>query len=285
MLKKMATLPEDVSSPLVKLLLENARLTATIKTGYTPYSVSCLSDEEFWTIAEDEIIRLHNLQGQLLTSIQTESGHKAWDIAVTQEGNLVYTDPDKGTVNLVKNKQIQTLFTLQGWKPRYICITSTGDLLVTMRSKDYKQSKIMRYSDSKETQTIQFDDQGRPLYSCGTSPRFICENRNGDICVADNEAKAVVVVNQSGKLRFRYTGHPSNTKQSFDPVGITTDSQSHILTAEFTYHLIHMVDQDGQFLCYIEKCGLLRPWDLCVDTKDNLIVAELSCRVKKVTYQ
>ncbi|XP_048760955.2 uncharacterized protein LOC125670063 [Ostrea edulis] len=271
--------PEAVSSPPVKPLLDKLRLTATIKTGYYRlYSVSPLSEEQVWTCGNEEIMKLFNLRGQLLTSIQTESGNTPEDIIVTWDGYLVYTDSDKRTVNLVKNKQIETVITLQGWKPCYICSTSSDDLLVTMDSDDLKQSKVVRYSGSTEKQIIQFDDQGRPLYSSGYT-KFISENRNQDICVADWGAGAVVVVNQSGKLRFRYTG-----QQSFYPRGITTDSQSHILAAECQKNRIHILDQDGQFLRYI-NCRLDLPFGLCVDIKDNLFVAESdTAEMHKIQY-
>ncbi|XP_056000341.1 uncharacterized protein LOC125654512 [Ostrea edulis] len=278
--------PEAVSSPPVKPLLDEPRLTATIDTGYGEwklYSVSCLNEDQVWTCGDNKTMKLLNLQSKLLTSIQTESGIRPWDIAVTRDGDLVYTDCN--TVNIVKNKQIQTVITLQGWRPRYVCSTASDDLLVTMISDDKTQSKVARYSGSTETQSIQFDDQDRPLYSSDYNDKYISENRNLDICVADRTAKAVVVVNQSGKLRFRYTGHPSNTKQSFTPAGITTDSQSHILTAECRYNgSIHILDQDGQFLRYIH-CDLHSPYRLCVDIRDNLFVAEyLTAKVKKIQY-
>ncbi|XP_056000473.1 uncharacterized protein LOC130048154 [Ostrea edulis] len=287
--------PETVSSPPVKPLLDEPRHIATIGTWYGNglRSVRCLNEDQVWTCGDNKtmkLLNLHvnkimeflNLQSKLLTSIQTESGNRPRDIAVTRNGDLVYTDYN--TVNIVKNKQIQTVITLQGWGPRYVCITASDDLLVTMISDDKTQSKVVRYSGSTEKQSIQFDDQGHPLYSSDCHYKYISENRNLDICVADGSASAVVVVNQSGKLRFRYTGHPSNTEQSFYPVGITTDSQSHILTADFYNDCIHILDQDGQFLRYIH-CDLRDPWGLCVDIRDNLVVAEcVTAKVKKIQY-
>ncbi|XP_048749521.1 E3 ubiquitin-protein ligase TRIM36-like [Ostrea edulis] len=272
--------PEGASSPPVKTLLDEPLLTATIKLEYEDkmYSVSCLSEEEVWT-CDNNKMKLLNLQNKLLISVQTKSGNAPTDIAVTRDGNLVYTDTDNKTVNLVKNKQIQTVIRLQGWVPQFVCSALSDNLLVIMDSDDREQSKVVRYSGSTETQTIQFDDYCRPLYS---SAGYISENRNLDICVADRGANAVVVVNQSGKLRFRYAGHPLSTHEPFKPVGITTDSQSHILTADHFHHFIHILDQDGQFLRYI-RCTY--PWSLCVDIRDNLFVVKyVSHAVDKIQY-
>ncbi|XP_062566172.1 uncharacterized protein LOC134228534 [Saccostrea cucullata] len=107
--------PEAVSCPPVKPLLNEAELITTIDTGYKQlYSVTCLSDEEIWTCGDDKVINLYNLQGKLLKSIQTKSGHEPRDIAVTRSGDLVYTDHGARTVNIVKNEQIQEVIRLQG---------------------------------------------------------------------------------------------------------------------------------------------------------------------------
>jgi hypothetical protein len=229
-------------------------------------------------------MKLFDLQGKLQTSIQTKSGEWPEDISVTREGDLVYTDPINKTVNVLNNNQIRTVITLQGWIPWFVCCTASGDILVIIGSDGKEQCKVVRYFGSTEKQSIQYDDQGRPLYSSGDNTKYISENRNLDICVADCDASAVVVVNASGKLRFRYTGHPSNTEGSFDPFGLTTDSQGHIIVVDPNDHCIHIVDQDGQFLSYID-IYLGFPCGLCVDIRDNLFVAEfLTAKVKQIQY-
>ncbi|XP_056016587.1 uncharacterized protein LOC130053409 [Ostrea edulis] len=282
--------PEAASSPVIKQLLDEPQTVTTIHTGYEYCldNVACLSDEEIWTSGEDSTMKLFSInQGSLLKSMRTKSGNTPTDIAVTNSGDLVYADYRDRTVNIVKNEEIQTVIRLKKWNPRCVCSTSSDGLLVIMDSDDCKQSKVVRYSGSTKKQTIQFNDQSKPLYSSGRfSIKYISENRNLDICVADWGAKAVVVVNQAGRLRFRYTGHtPVPKNQLFCPRGITTDSQSHILTADGNNDCVHIIDQDGQFLRYI-VCGLSEPWGLCKDTTNNLFVAQcINKQVKKIKYQ
>ncbi|XP_061168338.1 uncharacterized protein LOC133177291 [Saccostrea echinata] len=279
------------SSLPIKQLLDEPETVNTIDTGYTGilnalYSVACLSDEEIWTSGNDRTMKLFSInQGSLLKSITTKSGNRPYDIAVTKSGDLVYTDINDRTVNILKNEKVEGVIRLRNWRPLGVCSTSSGDLLIIMISNDIKQTKVLCYSGSTEKQTIQFDDKGKPLYSSGHYDRYITENRNLDICVSDCGAGAVVVVNQAWKLRFRYNGHtPAPKNKPFIPRGITTGSQSHILTADNNNDCVHIIDQDGQFLRYIDS-GLSCPYGLCTDTNDNLFVALSKNRqVKKIKY-
>nr|XP_011430067.2 uncharacterized protein LOC105330169 [Crassostrea gigas] len=275
------------SKTSVRELLDEPVIVATIQTGYENLrGVTCLNDGSIWTSGTTSDIKCFNSKGSLLQTVKQKSGKFPYDIAVDSDGDLLYTNGATGTVYKVKNRQTEELIRLQGWRPLNLCVTSTGDLLVTMFNDDRTQSKVVRYSGSTEKQTIQFDDEGKPLYSGNYFSKYITENRNHDVCVADYMACAVVVVYQDGKLRWRYTGHPSVTKNKpFDPLGITTDSQSHILTADSDNHCIHTLDQNGQFLRYIDNCDLKDPTDLCVDNNDNLFVCEFyKGNVKKIKY-
>lgn len=284
---------DGISSLSPKLLLDEPLIVKDNDTAYSKewpsglQSVACLRDNDLlWTCGSNEIMRLYNLKGELKRSVQTKSRNEPHDIAVTQGEDLLYTDASEKSLNIVKGTDIQTLITIQGWKPQNLCCTSAGDILVVMESDDEdNQTKIVRYSGSTytEMQSIQSDNMGQPLYSAGDI-KYLTENKNLDICLADSEAGTLIVVNAEGNVRFRYTGPPSSPRKQFNPRGITTDSQGKILTVDSFTHYIHILDQDGHFLRYIANCGLVGPCGLSVNSRDSLFVAEYTGSLKEIQY-
>lgn len=289
------SVPIGVSSE-EKYLLNDFEVSTSVATRYKGFmkelrSACCLNDDEIWTCGNSTILRLYNLRGEVKEVFKTSSGNMPQDIAVTRRGYLVYTDFKAKSLTIVKNTQRRSAFEITFdsiWKPRNVCSTFSDDLLVSMESDDQKQTKIVRLAglEYKPCIEIQFDSNGRPLFSHGGYDKAISENMNLDICIADFGAGELVVVDQNGKLRFRYTASTLilEQKKSFHPRGVTTDSQSHILTSDHFNHIIHILDKNGQFLCHIGNC-VQRPWGLCVDSRDNLFVAEFfSGEVKKIRY-
>ncbi|XP_078341635.1 uncharacterized protein LOC144627760 isoform X3 [Crassostrea virginica] len=195
--------PAKKPNTLVRELLDEPEVLNTINIGHSGLCrVACFTEEHIWTSGNAADIKCYNIQGVFKKIITTKSGKCPNDIAVDRDRALLYTDSFTKTVYKVKNDQTEEIITLQGWRPSQLCVTSSSNLLVTMYSDDFTQSKVVRYSGSSVKQTIQFDDKGQPLYS-GRDIKYISENRNLDICVADFTAGSVVVVNQAGKFRFR----------------------------------------------------------------------------------
>ncbi|XP_078330630.1 uncharacterized protein LOC144624622 [Crassostrea virginica] len=251
------------------------------------HNVACLNGNEVWTSGDKDNIYLYNLKGDILKDFQTSSTSCIQDIAVTQSGQLLYTDDNNRSVNIVSNTQIDTLIKLNEWIPHGVCIASSGDFLVAMTSVDWDHTNVVRYSGSTEKYSIQWDDQGQPLFPAGYTTKYLKENKNLDICLADPDARAVMVVSAARKLRFKYTGSSSSItlKEPFYPSGITTDNYSKILIADMCNQIIHIVDKNSHFLRYIKNYNLRSPRGLRVDSKDNLFVAECyTGRIKKIQF-
>jgi hypothetical protein len=82
-----------------------------------------------------------------------------------------------------------------------------------MYTPDYSQTKIVRYQGHTVKKEIDRDEDGEPIYKEGDKSLFLVENNNGDVCASDRNARAVVVVNKSGRVRFRYDGTPAQRKK------------------------------------------------------------------------
>lgn len=94
--------------------------------------------------------------------------------------------------------------------------------------------------------------------------------------MADYAGKAVVVVDGSGDLRFKYRGHNILAQLKYKmvhPYAIVTDKNHHILISDKWNNLVHIIDCDGKFIRYIEcQCT----GGISVNTDQNLVVGELS---------
>eukprot|EP00105_Crassostrea_gigas_P044009 XP_019928157.1 PREDICTED: E3 ubiquitin-protein ligase TRIM71-like [Crassostrea gigas] len=176
-----------------------------------------------------------------------------------RSGNLVQTDLQGNQL-----QKIQTRGELEG----YHTVIQNGDLIYTDKENKVGEGKVTRYNNTgKEIQNIQRNSTYQELYS---NPHYITENINGDIIVSDLQKEAVVVVNKSGHHRFSFTGQGS----TFYPKGVCTDLLGHILVCDIYSDTVHLLDQDGQFMCLLLTEVVKDPRSVCVDDENNLIVGQ-----------
>ena len=101
----------------------------------------------------------------------------------------------------------------------------------------------------------------------------MAENNNGDICVSDRNAGAVVVIDRKGRVRFRYDGTSVGRKELLNLQCIVTDAWGHIIVADVNNACLHILDQNGNFLRYVDNRKLIEPVGLSIDTNGRLWVA------------
>lgn len=82
-------------------------------------------------------MRLFNIDGILVKSIETKSGNRSQNKAVTNNGDLVYLDFTDRTVNIVMKTQVDEIIRLNEWMPLDVCSTFSCDLLVIMVTGNY----------------------------------------------------------------------------------------------------------------------------------------------------
>ncbi|XP_062603542.1 uncharacterized protein LOC134265338 [Saccostrea cucullata] len=283
----LSSLTDKVSFLSVKELLEEAKVIANIPTNVKNLlRVACVGSDKAYVSGKDKMITCMDIHGAVQNTVTSTCKTFPSDITVTKQGELIYSDGKNRTVNIVRDGKTKTLITTpKGWHPRGLCCTRYGEILVTMVTTDLSLRKIVRYQGQRVTQEIDKDEHGDPIYQVGEYPLFVVENINGDIVASDQNAKAVVVVDRTGKVRFRYNDKPPGGMKSFCPCQIVTDSMGHIIVADQLNNCLHILDQNGQFLRCVDNCGLEGPVGLSVDSEGRLWVGLYhSGEVKAIQY-
>nr|XP_022311684.1 tripartite motif-containing protein 3-like [Crassostrea virginica]XP_022311685.1 tripartite motif-containing protein 3-like [Crassostrea virginica]XP_022311686.1 tripartite motif-containing protein 3-like [Crassostrea virginica] len=292
-LKQMSqpSLSTDVSHLTTGIgkLMDKIRVIATIPTTYIPlYGIACVEEVEAWIYGNNKTITRIDIHGAVKDTVTTTCRYGPGGISVTRGRELVYSDFNSRTVNIVRDGKTETLITTpRGWIPGRLSCTRSRDVLVHVyKGKGpHTKNKIIRYEGKGIKQDINNDGQGNPIFKDGEYPLYMSENNNGDVCVSDVNADTVVVVDKTGRVRFRYDGAPARREKSFDPRGIVTDALSQIIVTDYNNDCLHVLDQDGQFLRCVDDCGLEKPVRLSVDSEGRLwVVSGKSGEIKVIEY-
>ncbi|XP_062607539.1 uncharacterized protein LOC134269358 [Saccostrea cucullata] len=228
-----------------------------------PCLVSCLGNNEAWISGCRGNMTRVDSEGSVLETVITKSGRYPHGLAITSDGDLLYTDFANKTICRVRNGKVDVLIHTEG-HPSGICVTSSGDILVALYETEVN---IARYTGTSKIQDIPYGETKRALIENNDIWLQIAENRNGDICVSDLNSKAVVILSQEGKAKSRYV-------KATNPHCITTDSVGHILVSDNHQNCVYILDSHGAGLSIINNCLLNVPVGVSVDSDDRLWVVE-----------
>ncbi|XP_062618792.1 uncharacterized protein LOC134280406 [Saccostrea cucullata] len=257
-------------------------LVASIQTGSdVPRRLACFGSSEVWISGIDDVIEGWNMEEEFAVKdiFQTGSGRRPTDLTVDFKGRLMYSDHYQRKIFKRKNRHVKEVMCFRKWRPSGICYTSKGELLIGLSNKNYSKKLIRRYFGRKCIQEIHFDENGIPFFKPGDLAIFVEENKNTDICVTDCQAKSVLVFDESGSVRFKYSG--SHVIAEFKPGCLATDSLYHIFIVDTGNDLIHVLDQYGQLLGFIDDaCGVTGTTGIAVDSENRVWVTE--CHTSKI---
>lgn len=206
------------------------------------------------------------------------------DISVTNQGELIYSDCNKRTINIIRTGQckIEILITTP-WDciPSRMNCKRSGDILVSMFNGQKK--KIIRYHGKKKLQVTENDEEEKPIFE--DLVLYLLENNNGDACASDMSAGVLVAIDMEGRVRFIYDGSSVRKMDQFSPRNIVMDSLSQIIVTDYNNSCLHILDQNGQFLKCLECHGLNKINALSLD-KDGRLWAGLfeSGKIKVIQY-
>jgi sugar lactone lactonase YvrE len=271
----LSSLTDEASSLSLTEFLIEAKVIANIQTNVKELQrIACVGSDRAWVSGRDKKIHCVDIHGTVTDTVTSTCPNRPADITVNRQGELIYSDSYNRTVNIVRHGKTEALITTpQGWYPGGLCCTRSGDILVSMCTADNSHHKIVRYEGQRVAQEIDRDERGNPIYQGGKYGVFISDNINGDIVASDVNADKVVVVDGTGKVRFRYNDKLPGEKNPFCPSQIVTDSMGHIILGEEFNNCLHILDQSGRFLQCVD-CGLNNPGGLSVDSEGRLWVVQ-----------
>lgn len=244
----------EVQRLQVKELLSIPKVITNVPlNGETPRRLSCTSLDRAWMCGNGNLITCVAINGSVRSTVKSTCLDFPGDIAVNRQGELLYTDVAHRTVNIVRQGKTETLIvTPECWHPQSLCCTTSGDILLSMFTSTIRPFIIARYEGTRLTQIIKRDESNCPIFQTGKHALIVTENTNGDVVTSDQNADKVVVVSRSGKVRFRYNSKPVGGKKPFCPGHVVTDSAGHIIVVDSNNTCLHILNQDGLQINYVD---------------------------------
>lgn len=267
----------DSVSEVINGIKIQTSVAGAMDTGYRFISAVCqISGGYSWiACSSGDFITLVNHSDDLQEVSQLDVS--ADDIAYMSSDTILISSPDEHFVNKVSTVDgvTEKFLDLAPLFPTGIHVTNKKDIFVSLVEghrysfKVDSQRKVVRYSSDKN---IKFEYQFSGTKRLFTYPYRLFQNTNSDVCVVDKAGAftgRLVVLDQSGSLRFTYTGScGADQKSTFDPRDVVCDPLGRIIISDCGNHIIHVLDHDGDIICHIStlKLGIRYPWSLSFES-------------------
>ncbi|XP_062567717.1 uncharacterized protein LOC134229953 [Saccostrea cucullata] len=215
-----------IKQPEKRKILVKPTILDTIQSPYGRsstklFEIHCGEEDTILLSGSHGTFKNIDRTGAILYSF--ESLHNVIALSMNLQGEPVFSTGWSSTnLYIYKNNTMEILLNLSEWYPRGLTYTAAGQLLVSMRSQDMKESRVMSYSGFTELQKIQYTSQGQPIFSTGREGHLqLTVSRHGEFCVADRNMQAVI-----GDGNFLcYIDHMSNG-------GISVDSDHNLVIGD-----------------------------------------------------
>ena len=242
--------------------------------------IACVYQGLAWVLTGYRTLQLVDREGHVKDTVNVDFA--IYDMTVTPDGDVLLCDHNGSCIKLLsKDNKINTLFKTNS-RPSGVCCLSNKDIVVTF---------------SLDSKVVIYNVQGQVRKTLEYKFRFplkVAANKvNQDIYVCDHEAEffysfgKVLAFRSDGQLRYQYSGQ---CDEHFCPVEVCTDYTGHVLLTDHNKHRVHILDQEGRFIQYVQSSdhGLHQPATLDSDGEGLVWVGEriraFQGRVKVIKY-
>lgn len=262
-------------------LTKSAKSVKNFKRSYSVMtSVNCVSPEKAWISGQHSDIKLMDLESGECDSFSTSClTDGPSDVAVTTDGDILFTDFDEKSVSRVSGKTRVLITTFStDWNPKGLCSGMHDEVYVCQVENKY--GKVTKFN--KEGILLfeyVLDGNGSHIF---LQPSYVCRNERSNIFVSDTLKHAIIGLDPCGNVRFEYKRNISDDRSPFDPRGLDIDVDGNIAVVDYGNHEVILLNDIGEFLiCLLDRSdGLSRPCDISIDAEKKLWVAE--CRTGKL---
>ncbi|XP_021344922.1 uncharacterized protein LOC110444895, partial [Mizuhopecten yessoensis] len=223
-------------------------------------------------------------------------------LANTADNRTVVSCPDKHIIQeILPDGTPKTLFHLDRLSPRALCLTTEGNLLISLVEKwsysvsAFSTRKIAKYTvKGYKMAEAEYDGHRKRLFI--KPSRVATSLSSGDVAVINRteyETSHLVILDKHLRLKFRYFGDrkiiPSSKRYygkesvQFCPQDVQYDAGNNILIAELYSCSIQLIDGNGHLLKILHTDEDI-PWSLAVHTDHQVWTGYNSGKVKVLSY-